>query len=115
MFNSYYGQILRHFKATADSSSLATTRTKLLNLFTPDVQSSTSQSKESKRHNSQEHSSNVSRRFWIKKKLSMIKKSLQNLYQSTFLISGVFSTNAKDILREEKSTQAFLHLSQTSL
>jgi len=39
MYNSSYGQILRHFITTADSSSLAITKTKSLNHFTPDVPS----------------------------------------------------------------------------
>ena len=99
-FNSYYGRILRHFITTADSSSPVTTRTKSLNLFTLDVLSSTSPSRGSKSNNLQEVSSNDSKRSWIKKKLSTIKKSLLNLYPSTSPISGVFSTNVKGILQE---------------
>src|SRR5210317_158987 len=67
MFNSYYGRILRHFIATADSFSPATTRTKSLNLSIPDVQSSTSPSKESKEFNLQVVSYNDSKQSWMRK------------------------------------------------
>ena len=82
-YNSFCGRILRHFIATADSSSPATTRTKSSNLFTLDVQSSTSQSKGSNEFNLQEVFSNVYKRSLIRKGSSTIKRSLRNWYRST--------------------------------
>jgi hypothetical protein len=114
-YNSYYGRILRHFITTADSSSPATIRTKLLNLFTPDVQSLTSPSKGSKEFNLREVSFSDFNQSWTRKGLNMIKKSLLNLYQNTSQIFVGSSTNVKGMLREGKLTRAFLHLSQTSL
>jgi hypothetical protein len=47
--------------------------------------------------------------------LSTIKKSLRNWYRSTSQTFVGSLTSVKGTLREEKSMQAFLHLSQTSL
>ena len=69
MFNSSYGQILRHFMVIADLSSPVTTKTKSLNLFTPDVPLSSlvlSPKTDQKLHQS---SLKGSKRSWIKKKL----------------------------------------------
>ena len=114
MYNSYYGRILRHFIATADLSSPVITRTKSSNPSTPDVPLLTSPSKESKKRSWQDPSSSVYKTSWMKRVSNTIKKSLQNLYQSTSQIFVASSTNANGILQEAKLTQQFLHLSQIS-
>ena len=74
-FNSSYGRLLRSLVVTADSSSPATTKTKLLNLFTPDVPSSSLESKERTTRELQHLSSSVSKLSWMKRVLNMITKS----------------------------------------
>ena len=77
MYNSSYGQTLRRIITTADSSLPATTKTKLLNLCTPDVQSSTSPSMEKKRQLLRGNFSTVSGLYLRKKLLIMILKLSQ--------------------------------------
>ena len=89
-YNSYCGRILRHFITTVASSLPVTTRTKLLNLFTPDVQSSTLQSRGSKEFNLRVVSLNDFNQSWMWKRLNMIKKSWQSWYQNISLISEEF-------------------------
>ena len=67
--------LLRSLVATADSSSPATTKTKSLNLFTPDVPSSSLESKERNDKRLQHLSSSVSKLSWMKRVLNMITKS----------------------------------------
>ena len=72
MYNSSYGQILRHFMATADLSSPVTTKTKSSNHFTPDVPLSSLVLSPRTDQKSQQSSSKGSKRSWIKRKLSQM-------------------------------------------
>ena len=75
MYNSSYGQILRHFITTADSSSPATTKTKSLNHFTPDVPSLILQQPQKIVQRSQHPSSNVSNKSLLQRVLNLITRS----------------------------------------
>ena len=75
MYSSSYGQILRHFITTADSSSPATTKTKSSNHFTPDVPSLILPQPQRTDHESQHPSSNVSSKSWMQKVLNLITRS----------------------------------------
>ena len=83
-FNSSYGRLLRSLVATADSSSPATIKTKLLNLFTPAAPSSSLESKERNDKKLQHLSSNVSKLSWMKKVLNMNNKVLVELINKHF-------------------------------
>ena len=113
MYNSFYGQILRHFITTADSFSPATTKTKSSNLFIPDVPSLISPSRANKRRSWQDPFSSAYKTSWMRKGSSMIKKFLLKLSPSTSQIFEESSTNVKGMQQEEKLTQQFLHPSQT--
>ena len=82
-YNSCYGRILRHFIATADSSSPATTRIKSSNPSIPGVLWLTSHSKENKKLSWQDPSSSVYKTSWMQRASNTIKKSLQNLLTNT--------------------------------
>ena len=75
MYNSPYGRLLRNLLVIADSSSPATTKTKSSVPSIPDVQSSTSHSKEKNDKFLQDNSSNVSRPSWVQRVLNMITRS----------------------------------------
>ena len=75
MYNSAYGRLLRSLLKTADSFSPATTRTKSLSPCTPDVQSSTLESRERNVKRLPRNSSNVSKKSWVQKVLNMITRS----------------------------------------
>ena len=74
-YNSSYGQILRRFITTVDSSSPVTTKTKLSNLSTLDVPVLSLESKEKRNNRLLQDSSNVSKKSWIQKVLNMITRS----------------------------------------
>ena len=72
-----------HFITTADSSSPATTRTKSLNLSTPDVQWSSSELSPKTNLQLQQSSSSVSGLFLRQRALNMIKKFSSNSSTNT--------------------------------
>ena len=113
MFNSFYGQILRRFITTADSSLPVITKTKSLNLFTPDVQSLILESKEKTNQNWQVVSFEDFNKSWIRKGFDTMKKFLRKSSTNIFPIGDVSSTNARGIRWGEKLTREFLHLSRT--
>ena len=75
MYNSSYGRLLRSSLAIVDSSLPVTTKTKSLNLSTPDVPSLSLESKEKNVKESQHSSSNASNKSWMQKVLNMITRS----------------------------------------
>ena len=72
MYNSSYGQILRHFMVTVGSSSPVTTKTKSSNHFTPDVPLSSLVLSPRTDQKLQQSSLKGSKRSWIKNKLSQM-------------------------------------------
>jgi hypothetical protein len=78
MYSSYYGQILRRFIKTADSSLPATTETELSNQSNLDALSSNSELQENINPPLPPSSSKDSKQSWIRKALNLIQKSSQN-------------------------------------
>ena len=106
-FNSSYGRLLRNLVATVDSSSPATIKIKLSNLFTQGVRLLSFQSHQNKNPQSQQVSSKDSSKSLNRSKLSSIQKSSQNLSTNTFPIGEESSTNVKDIPWVGKLIRAF--------
>ena len=78
MYNSSCGLLLRNLVGIAGSSSPVTTKTKSLNLSTPDVLWSSLGSEERKKLSWQDPFSSVFKTSWMRKASAMIRKSLQN-------------------------------------
>jgi hypothetical protein len=74
MYNSLYGQTLRHFMVTVGLFSPVTTKTNSSNPCTPGVQWLTFPSQEKKRNNWQEPSTTVSGLYLRKKAYNMIQR-----------------------------------------
>ena len=84
--------------ATADSSSLATIKTKLSNHFIPVAQWLSSQSKESKNQRLHQVLHKRLQQILDAEGMNMITKSLSNLSTNTSQIGVVFSMSVNDTL-----------------
>jgi hypothetical protein len=83
-YNSSLRAFIEDLLATADSSSPATTKTKSLNLSTPDVPSLSLESKEKKKPSWQDPSSSVYKTSWMRKVYRYDPKVLAELINKHF-------------------------------
>ena len=108
MYNSSYGRLLRSLVGTADSSSLATLKTKLSNHFIPVAQWLNSELGESKNQQLQQPSTNESNKFSMQKESSTTTKSLSNLSTNTSQTGDESSMSVNDTRWVVRLIRAFL-------